>query len=182
MNLFYSYHEKVLRGGQETVLPISVKGCSHSIKHLPKKQPNSPDKFWIEPLDKNTQGHSISLAKAREIYPDKYLELIKILTGKNFQNPVGAPGDSNPPPGITSKVRLSFPQGDLPYCLGHSLASALHYCGFQQASLFFFCNAALLSNLPVDRAMFLVRHFMECFAPSISNPTLFNIRQSGCKK
>ena len=142
------------------------------IKCIPKSMGQSQDMFYAQ-IAKKRRLVALSVPQALEFYDHQYLELLKLIPNRWFTTTLGAPGDSNSPRHLRSKIHTRYTQGENHHCLAYSLASALHYCGFTDAGRIVWDHAVLWSHLPIDDALLQVRKLVAVTAPSIGGATQF---------
>jgi len=93
--------------------------------------------------------------------------------------PVGDPGFGDAPDYLCTKVVTIYQQHSNPYCLSHSLASALFYCDsrlFRLASEGLVDLGKSIAGIHFDAQIKHVRDYMENHVPILGRPTLFGRR------
>jgi hypothetical protein len=96
--------------------------------------------------------------------------------GHYVGNTPGDPGTRDAPPELTTKVRTLHQQLDDYYCFSYSLASALYYCDFKDASFDVVANASGYCSMHYDQAVTELRSLMCNACPLIARPTIFGKR------
>jgi hypothetical protein len=90
---------------------------------------------------------------------------------------VGDAGDGClPPKEIITKVPLLYPQHNEKFCLTHSLASALFYCGFREEASILVSQDKIFSSFHFDEAISNLIGLMENLVPSIGRATIYGRR------
>ena len=84
--------------------------------------------------------------------------------------------DCFPPKDVTTKVPLLYPQHNESYCLTHSLASALFYCGFKEEASILVSQDKIFSTFHFDEAISNLLGLMENLVPTIGRATIFGRR------
>ena len=74
------------------------------------------------------------MATARQCFSALFLEKVAANPNKPFRVTVGAPGTSTSQAGL-QLFPIAYRQGDRPFCVGLSFASALHYLGCSKAAV-----------------------------------------------
>jgi hypothetical protein len=116
------------------------------------------------------------------MYDLQFLHFLKSYENRWVGSTVGAPGSSDSPRSLRSKIKIKYPQGEDYYCLANSFASALHYCGYTKVGFFAWEQKDKWSRMSLDQALVAVRTFMEFTIPAIGRPTQFMIRNASKKK
>jgi hypothetical protein len=80
-------------------------------------------------------------------------------------------------------VTLLYPQHSDSYCLTHSLASAIFYCGFREEASLLVSQAKIFSALHFDEAISRLLGLMENLVPTIGRATIYGRRtKNHCRK
>ena len=99
--------------------------------------------------------------------------------------PLGDPGFGDAPPYLCTNVVTIHQQHSNPYCLSHSMASALFYCDderFRIASEGLVQLGLMIAGRPFDTQIKKLREYMEDHVPLIGRPTLFGRRPNSHKR
>ena len=99
--------------------------------------------------------------------------------------PLGDSGFGDAPPYLCTNVITIHQQHSNPYCLSHSLASALFYCDnkrFRIASEGLVHLGLTIAGQPFDTQITKLRMYMEDHVPIIGRPTLYGRRPNSHKR
>lgn len=120
---------------------------------------------------------TISATEAQTMLHPKTIKLMESCPTILWNQPLGDALDNDPPPRhIRSRIRSKYQQLDNPYCLGYSMANALNYCGFHEASNVVAERAQSFANVPWDAAIPRLHQLLRVICPVIARPTFFNLR------
>ena len=115
-------------------------------------------------------------------FEKEFVELVVMCWGEWVSIPLGDPNDSNAPIELQTQVPVHYQQGEQPFCLGYSVASALVYCGFAEAAHYVAKAAKSLSLIPQNDAVKALLDIISTRAPEIGRPLIFGKRLNNGKK
>ena len=133
--------------------------------------------FWTSRVKYNGKGFTVSRQERNlDGYDESLINAARENPGIWVGCSLGDPGLDEAPKHLCTRVVTLYQQHSNPYCLTHSLASALFYCGFREAGRILSSLSPVFSTMTFDNALSSLRGLMLNLVPLIGSPTLFGIR------
>jgi hypothetical protein len=130
--------------------------------------------FYMQPYNHERAGFGDSiLVPDPSAIPEDRLEVARQNPYRNTRKQSGDPGCGNAPIELCTKVLTIYQQHNQYYCITYSLASALFYCGFEEAAKVLAAQAPDLALGDYDTGLFKLKEFMLNLVPLIGRATIY---------